>query len=115
MCKNFIRKLKGKDKIWQLNDENKQFAENNAQMVGVLIELNNNNEIDLELREIKMQLESLQSSPNDAVKKIDKKIRNALDDFKIVLIKTKDKNDIQKTQNCLNDLKVLIAQRKCVL
>lgn len=115
IIKKITRKISGKDKIWETNNESEQLINSNAQTVCVLIELNNNDAIESELRDLKMKLESLASSPNDEIKKIDKKIKNALDDLKIALIKSKDENDTKKVYACLQDVNVLIAQRRASL
>lgn len=115
VVKKISRKISGKDKIWESTAENGNQIKENAQTVNILLVLNKNEEFDMELRDVKIQLESLAPSPKEDVQKIDKKIKNSLDDLKIALVKSKNDDDVKKAKECLLDVKVLIAQRKVAL
>lgn len=115
VIKRLIDKMRGKDKVWKNNVENSKTVDTNSRMVDVLITLNKNYDIECELKKLKFELECMQSSPKESVAKIDCKIKNSLDDFRIVLTKLKDKDDTAKSEACLQDIRVLIAQRKTLL
>ncbi len=93
--------------------EDQQLISKNAVMIDVLISLTSNATCKEELKKLQEKLQYLTASDLSKVYDGDKKIANAIDDFKQWLYKEKD--DAEKTAKMIKELYVLIAERNSKL
>lgn len=91
------------------NSVDVELVEFNTNFFDSLIVLaDDNKEIVTELKKLQEQIKYLIPSVTEEVLNMDKKIKNTLEDIRIILIKD---NQSEKIAGALKDLKVLIADR----
>ena len=91
--------------------EDRDLIAENSKMIEVLLVLcKGREEEEKALKELEEKMKYLQSSTEDDVLKIDKKIKNQLADLKIALVK-EDGEFTDKVKKELRDLEILVAER----
>ncbi len=107
-----LRKKGGKKDERELLLESRRRVGDNAQSVDVLLVLaSGKDEMTDKLKALQEKLKYLSPSADEKVKAIDEKIRQALDDVKIELTKSKGSKDSGKAERFLEDIEVQIAER----
>ena len=95
----------------QIAKEDRNLIAENSKMIEVLLVLcKGREEEEKALKELEEKMKYLQSSTDDDVLKIDKKIKNQLADLKIALVK-EDGEFTDKVKKELRDLESLVAER----
>ena len=98
------------------NNNDREIIEANASAMEPLFVLAKDEELKAEFKKIQEQIKYIIALPDSKAMDYDKKIKNAISDIKIELVK--DKNDekaVAKIQSLISDLKLLIAERKALV
>ena len=99
-----------KNKDAQIAKEDRDLIAENSKMIEVLLVLCKGREEEKALKELEEKMKYLQSSTEDDVLKIDKKIKNQRSDLKIAMVKD-DGEFTDKVKKELRDLELLVAER----
>lgn len=92
--------------------ENRELIESNEKAIESLIVLiRNNEEFSKELRQTQEKIKYLTPSSDSKVVDYDKKIKNLIEDLRIVLVKADDGETPQKANAILTQIKLAIADR----
>lgn len=100
---------KKKTVVHNLHDE--EIVKKFPYMVESLIEITDNEEIKNLLVDLKNKVEYLNVSPKPEIEKIDKKIKNQLEDLKIIIVKNK-KEQLESIKMGIKEVSVLIIERE---
>ena len=106
-----FRKNKKADKA---HDDKELISENERAVDALIVLADKNDEIVDEFRALKEKIKYLIASENDKVYDYDKKIRNLIDDLRIVLVK-RDGEMNEKAQKLVTQIKLAIADRNAKL
>ena len=98
------------------NTNDREMIESNANSMETLLILAKDEEVKVELKKMLEQIKYIIALPDAKAMDYDKKIKNAISDIKIELVKDKDdEKAIAKVQSLMRDLKLLIAERKALV
>lgn len=110
MC--FFRKKKT---LANKNVYDRNLIENNYKSMETLIVLSTDQTFTLSLKKVQEELKYLTPSVSDKVCGYDKKIKDCIEDLKIVLTKDGNVQDNAKAKRLVQDIKVLIAERNAII
>ncbi|MBQ8725850.1 MAG: hypothetical protein IJY84_01965 [Clostridia bacterium] len=98
------------------NKNDRDMIEANSKMMEALIVLTDNADLKAEFKAIEEQIKYIIPLVDDKAAEMDKKIKNAISDIKIELVKDRaDDKATAKLNGLVKDLKVLIAERKALV
>lgn len=104
-----------KNKIAARIKEDRELIEQNGKYVSSLIVLaQDNEEFVKKLKLLQETLKYLIGSGNEKVKEYDKKIKDALGDLRVMLVKANGQNDM-KVDSKIKDIELLISDRNVLL
>ena len=97
-----------------MND--REMIEKNSKDIDTLLVLAKDEEFKVELKKLQEQIKYIIPLPESKAGDYDKKIKNAISDLKIELVKDKDdEKAVAKINALLRDLKLLVAERKALV
>ena len=102
---------KKRNKIY---DEDKELVVANSKAISVLTKILQDEEFVTRAEQIQIQLKFLTPSNNNKVMDCDKKIRNILEDLKIIVVKN-NHDKVNDAIGTLYKIEVLIAERRLLL
>lgn len=98
------------------NKNDRDMIEANSKMMEALIVLTDNADLKADFKAIEEQIKYIIPLVDDKAAEMDKKIKNAISDIKIELVKDRaDDKATAKLNGLVKDLKVLIAERKALV
>ncbi len=93
------------------NDKDNEHVSKFAARVDVLITMASDEDVIKSLKDLKNKIEYLSVSPKKEVISLDKKIGDALDDLKILISKSKEKEDVL---GAIKEIQVKIKHRETI-
>ena len=98
------------------NANDREMIEANAKALDTLLVLVKDENLKVEIKKIQEQVKYVIALPESKAIDYEKKIKNAIGDLKIELVKGKDdEKSVAKVQSLLADIKLLVAERKALV
>lgn len=96
----------------KVKEDRELISFNEKSIASLIVLAEGNDELIKELQKLQEKLKYLTPTSDSKISDFDKKIKNTLQDLKVVLIKTANSEQNQKINMMLSDIKLLIADRK---